>query len=424
MYVMSSSGGLVSVEEASKRPVQVVESGPAGGAVAATEFARALGLSKVISLDMGGTTAKAATVLDFEVQLTTEYEVGGEVHHGRVVKGSGYPVRYPFVDLSEVSAGGGTIIWRDEAGALRVGPTSAGADPGPACYGKGGREPTITDANLVLGRLPSALLGGLMPLNKELAVEALKKLGDPFEVAAEALELINLVMARGIRLVTVERGLDPGDFVLMAFGGAGPQHAALLAEELGVKRVVIPPVPGVFTALGMLMADFRFEARKACTGDPEEAFRELESKLAHLNPDYYVRYVDARYRGQGWELTVPIGRPATAESIKRAFEERHVATYGFKLDRGVEVVVTRVFAVKKRAKPALRDPPTEGSPVALEREVFFNGWVKAAVYRRENLPLGYKITGPAIVVEDYSTTLIPPKWEARVGRFGVIEVRR
>ena len=424
VYVMSSSGGLVTVEEAVKRPVQLIESGPAAGVVAAAELARLLGLRRVISLDMGGTTAKAATVVDYEVQLTTEYEVGGEVHYGRVVKGSGYPVRYPFVDLSEVSAGGGTIIWRDEAGALRVGPLSAGADPGPVCYGRGGVAPTITDANLVLGRLPSALLGGALPLHREKALEALRALGDPYEVASEAVEMINLVMARCIRLVTVERGLDPRDFVLVAFGGAGPQHAALLAEELGVERVVIPPLPGVFTALGMLMADFKFEARRAHPGDPEKAFRELEERLARLEPDYYVRYADVRYRGQGWELTVPVGAPATLESIKRAFEEKHEAVYGFKLPREVEVVVVRVFAVKKRPKPTLRDPPLEGSPEVYEKDVFFNGWVRAAVYRRDQLPLGFRVKGPALILEDYSTVVIPPKWEAVVGRWGVLEVRR
>jgi N-methylhydantoinase A len=362
VYATSSSGGLVTVEEAVKRPIQLVESGPAAGVIAAAELARLLGLRRVISLDMGGTTAKAATVVDYEVHLTTEYEVGGEVHYGRVVKGSGYPIRYPFVDLSEVSAGGGTIIWRDEAGALRVGPISAGADPGPVCYNRGGVHPTITDANLVLGRLPDSILGGSMVLDRRKALKALTSLGDPYEVANLAIEMINLIMARGIRLVTIERGLDPGEFALIAFGGAGPQHAALLAEELGVKRIIIPPLPGVFTALGMLMADFKFEARRAYPRDPEGAFRELEDKLAYLEPDYYVRYADVRYRGQGWELTVPVGKPATIDSIRRVFEERHVATYGFKLPREIEVVVVRVFAVKKRPKPKLRDPPMDGKP--------------------------------------------------------------
>lgn len=424
IYTMTSSGGLITVEEAVKRPVQLVESGPAGGVVAVAELARLLGLRRVISLDMGGTTAKAATVVDYEIQLTTEYEVGGEVHYGRVVKGSGYPVKYPFVDISEVSAGGGTIIWRDEAGALRVGPISAGADPGPVCYGRGGVQPTITDANLVLGRIPASLLGGTMLLDEKKALDALKMLGDPYEVASTAIEIVNLIMARGIRLVTVERGLDPRDFVLVAFGGAGPQHAVLLAEELGIGRVVIPPLPGVFTALGMLMADFKFEARKAYPRDPEEAFIELESKLTSLKPDYYIRYADVRYKGQGWELTVPASKPVTVESIRRIFEEKHVAMYGFKLPREIEVVVVRVFAIKRRVKPTLKDPPLEGSPEISEKDVFFNGWMKAPVYRRDQLPLGYKIRGPAIIVEDYSTIIIPPRWEAVVEKFGVLEVRK
>ena len=423
LYVMSSSGGLVNIDEAVKRPVQIIESGPAGGVVSAAEFARLLGLEKVISFDMGGTTAKAGTVIDFEPYMTSEYEVGGESHYGRIVKGSGYPVRFPFIDLSEVSAGGGTIIWRDEAGALRVGPLSAGADPGPMCYGRGGVEPTITDANLILGRIPDYLLGGEMPLDKKGALEAMRRLGDPYEIAETALEMINLVMARGIRLVTVERGLDPADFVLIAFGGAGPQHAAFLAEELGIKRIIIPPMPGVFTALGMLMADFRFEVRKAFPKDPEETFQELENKLMNLKPDYFIRYADVRYRGQGWELTVPVGKPATVDSIRKVFEEKHMATYGFKLDKDIEIVIVRVFRVIKRSKPTLKDPSVEGSPEASEREVFFNGWVKASVFNREDLPLGYKIKGPALIVEKYSTTVVPPRWEVVVGRYGVLEMR-
>ena len=424
VYVMSSSGGLVTISEAVKKPVQLIESGPAAGVVAVAELARILGLSRVISLDMGGTTAKAATVINNEVQLTTEYEVGGEVHYGRIVKGSGYPIKYPFIDLSEVSAGGGTIIWRDEAGALRVGPMSAGADPGPVCYGRGGLQPTITDANLVLGRLPGSLLGGEMRLDKRRALEALKTLGDPYDVAELAIEIINLVMARCIRLVTIERGLDPRDFTLVAFGGAGPQHAVFLASELGVERVIIPPLPGVFTALGMLMADFKFEARLSHPRDIEEAYRELENKLSIIQPDYYVRYADVRYRGQGWELTIPVNSPATLESIRRVFEEKHVATYGFKLPVEIEVVVVRVFAVKRRFKPTLRDPPLEGSPDVYEKEVFFNGWVKTPVYWRDQLPLGYRIKGPALIIENYSTIVIPPKWEARVGRVGILEVRK
>ncbi|ABP50013.1 MULTISPECIES: hydantoinase/oxoprolinase family protein [Pyrobaculum] len=423
MYVMASSGGLVTVEEAAKRPVQLVESGPAAGVIAAAELAKLLGEGRVISFDMGGTTAKAGTVVDFQPSITTEYEVGGESHRGRVIKGSGYPVRFPFVDLAEVSAGGGTIIWRDAGGALRVGPLSAGADPGPVCYGRGGVDPTVTDANLALGRIPEALAGGRMRLDAEAAKRALAKLGDPVDVASSALRLINLEMARAIRLVTVERGLDPSSFVLMAFGGAGPQHATEVAEEMGINRVLIPPMPGVFTSLGMLMADFKFEARMAYPKDIAKGFAELEEKLSQHRPDYFLRYADVRYKGQGWELTVPLGADASYDAVKRAFEEKHTATYGFKLDRDIEVVTIRVFAVVRRAKPRLPEPPTKGNPSVAEKEVYFDGWVKAAVYNRAELPLGYKIKGPALIVEDYSTTVIPPRWEAMVGKYGVLELR-
>lgn len=423
MYVMASSGGLVTVEEAAKRPVQLVESGPAAGVIAAAELAKLLGEGRVISFDMGGTTAKAGTVVDFQPSITTEYEVGGESHRGRVIKGSGYPVRFPFVDLAEVSAGGGTIIWRDAGGALRVGPLSAGADPGPVCYGRGGVDPTVTDANLALGRIPETLAGGRMRLDAEAAKRALAKLGDPVDVASSALRLINLEMARAIRLVTVERGLDPSSFVLMAFGGAGPQHATEVAEEMGINRVLIPPMPGVFTSLGMLMADFKFEARMAYPRDLAKGFAELEKKLSQHRPDYFLRYADVRYKGQGWELTVPLGADASYDAVKRAFEEKHTATYGFKLDRDIEVVTIRVFAVVRRAKPRLPEPPTKGNPSVAEKEVYFDGWVKAAVYNRAELPLGYKIKGPALIVEDYSTTVIPPRWEAMVGKYGVLELR-
>jgi N-methylhydantoinase A/acetone carboxylase, beta subunit len=250
LSVMSSAGGLVDVEEASLRPVQLIESGPAAGAIAAAALSRELGVNMAIGFDMGGTTAKASSIVNGDVEVTTEYEVGGEVHHGRVVRGSGYPVKFPFVDLAEVSAGGGTIIWRDEAGALRVGPLSAGADPGPASYGMGGDRATLTDANLALGRLPTELAGGLIRLRPELALKALSRLGDPEAVASQAIELANLEMARAIRLVTVERGLDPSEFSIIAFGGAGPQHAAELAEDVGSRRVIVPPEPGLFSALG------------------------------------------------------------------------------------------------------------------------------------------------------------------------------
>jgi N-methylhydantoinase A len=427
LSIMSSSGGLVTVEEAMARPVQIIESGPAAGVIATAELSRMLGIPRAISFDMGGTTAKAGTVVDFEVEVTSEYEVGGEAHHGRIVKGSGYPIRFPFVDLAEVSAGGGSIIWRDEAGALRVGPISAGADPGPVCYGRGGVRPTITDANLVLGRIGDYMLGGAMKLDRGASIKALQALGDPEVVAWEAISIANLEMARAIRLVTVERGLDPADFTLVAFGGAGPQHAVEIAEELGVRSVVVPPHPGLFSALGLLLADWRFEARVAYPVDLEEAYLKLEGELLERlgRVDYFVRYADVRYEGQGWELTVPVGRPARLDDVRRAFEEKHLATYGFTLeDRGVEVVVARVFAVIRRVKPSLPKPRALGEPrVRVVRKVYFkDGWVNTPVYWRDDLPVGYKIEGPAIVEEYDSTTVIPPGWVAVVGGHGELRI--
>jgi N-methylhydantoinase A len=427
LSIMSSSGGLVTVEEAMVRPVQIVESGPAAGVIATAELSRMLGIPRAISFDMGGTTAKAGTVVDFEVEVTSEYEVGGEAHHGRIVKGSGYPIRFPFVDLAEVSAGGGSIIWRDEVGALRVGPISAGADPGPVCYGRGGVRPTITDANLALGRIGDYMLGGAMKLDRSASIKALQALGDPEVVAWEAISIANLEMARAIRLVTVERGLDPADFTLVAFGGAGPQHAVEIAEELGVRSVVVPPHPGLFSALGLLLADWRFEARVAYPVDLEEAYLKLEGELLGRlgRVDYFVRYADVRYEGQGWELTVPVGRPARLDDVRRAFEEKHLATYGFTLeDRSVEVVLARVFAVIRRVKPGLPKPRALGEPrVKVVRKVYFkDGWVNTPVYWRDDLPVGYKIEGPAIVEEYDSTTVIPPGWVAVVGGHGELRI--
>jgi len=428
LYMMSSSGGIIDVNEAVERPVQIIESGPAAGVVAAAELAKMEGEERVISLDIGGTTAKAGTIVNGEIEVTGEYEVGGEAHHGRIVKGSGYPVRFPFIDLAEVSSGGGTIIWRDEADALRVGPISAGADPGPICYGRGGWEPTITDANLALGRIGDHLLAGAMKLNKRGAIEGLSRLGDPFEVSAEAIRLADLEAARAIRLVTVERGLDPGDFTLTAFGGAGPQHAAGIAEEMGIKRILIPQFPGVFSALGLLLADWRFEARASFPGDPEEAYTSLEGSLLKRlgRVDAFLRYADVRYRGQGWEVTVQVGKPASLEGIVRSFEERHYSLYGFKMDLPVEVVTIRVFAVIRRLKPAL-PPPKRGGAVAPKghrRAYISDTWVEAPVYLRHELPEDARVEGPALIDEYDSTTVVPPGWVARVDSLGSIVIER
>ncbi|GGT92304.1 5-oxoprolinase [Sulfodiicoccus acidiphilus] len=422
LFIMASSGGLVDSTEASERPVQVIESGPAAGVVGVSVLARTMGERNALSFDMGGTTAKAGTVVNFEVETTQEYEVGGRTHHGRVVKGSGYPIRFPFVDLAEVSAGGGTVIWRDDASALRVGPLSTGADPGPACYGKGGTSPTLTDGSLVMGWVPEQLAEGLK-LRKDLAVSALRTLGEEVEVAFQASELASLEMARAMRLVTVERGLDPSSFTLFAFGGAGPQYALRLAEEMEVRKVVVPPHPGLFSALGVMSADRRLESAASYPRDLESAYRKLEGLLRSRFPEAskFLRYADVRYEGQGWELTVPV---EDVSKVREVFEERHLKTYGFTLQREVEVVTVRVFAVAPGLRVSTRAPVLDREPSVKEREVFLDGWTKASVYRREELPEGFEVKGPAVVEEYSSTTVVRRGWRLTVHQTGALVMER
>lgn len=423
--VMASSGGLITLREAKRRPVQLIESGPAAGVIAAAELAKQIGLGDVISFDMGGTTAKVGTVVNYSPTIVTEYEVGGEVHYGRIVKGSGYPVLFPFIDLVEVSAGGGTIIWVDEGGALRVGPMSAGSNPGPVCYGRGGSRPTITDSNLVLGRIGDKLLGGEMVLDKELAVKYLSRIGDPVQTARASIDIINLRMARAIRLATIERGYDPGGFTLVAFGGAGPQHATGLAEEMGIKRIVVPWEPGEFSSLGLAMTDVKFEARRSGVrvGELEEEFLRLEAELVkELGGGYYfLRYADVRYEGQGWDLIVEAGRPTSREEVERRFREKHERVYGFKLERRIEVTSIRVFAIRPRVKPRPTKVRAAGRPKVKEyRRVFLKEWVEAPVYDRLDLPPGFKSEGPLVVEEYGSTTVVPDAWSLRVDETGVL----
>lgn len=447
LEVMSSSGGLIDVGEAAERPVATIESGPAAGVIGAAELARRMGLRNVISLDMGGTTAKAGAVVDGQPLYVPEIEVGGKVHMGRVIKGSGYPVRYPSVDLAEVSAGGGTIVDVDEAGGLKVGPLSAGADPGPACYGLGGTMATITDANLVLGRVES-LLGGEFPLRRDLAESALGRVAERLgssvtDVASAAVALVNHQMARAVHLVSLERGYDPSEFALMAFGGAGPMHAAELAQQIGVSTVIVPPHPGLFSSLGLLMTDFRYAfvrgfirtVSKGSEGLVEglfeemerEALRRIEERGRGVEGAVVLRSLDMRYYGQGHELEVRVGRPFDAEEAVRAFEELHEAVYGFR-HRGepVEATAARLTVIVPRKKLSLRRPEgIDGMPSTRRRRVHFDGeWLETDVFRREGLAAGFSAEGPLIVEEYDSTTVVPPGWRVLVDELGCMVVRR
>ena len=433
-YVMQSSGGIANVEMAVEKPAMFIESGPSAGAVAVAFFSELTGDRNAIGFDMGGTTAKASTIVDHTPEVTTEYEVGGKVHAGRLVKGSGYPVRFPFIDLAEVSAGGGTIAWVDEGGALRVGPISAGADPGPACYGKGDKA-TITDANLVLGRLGERLGSG-MRLDKERALKAIGKLADELgmdvtEVAWGIVRIANTIMSKALRMVTVERGHDPRDFVMFAFGGAGPMHGVELGEELNVKAVVIPPNAGVFSAYGLLLADLRVDLVKswlkpAKEDEMEEEFDGMAKKALEsikMSDVKIFKAVDLRYKGQSYEITVPwLG----VEESERIFHERHEALYGFRLDDDVEFVNLRVTAIGfvDKPKPVGKEVEEHEPKPEYSREVFFGDWFETPVFKREMLKPGAVIEGQAIV-ESYDTVIvIPPDFRAFVDGWGNVRVVR
>ena len=346
--VMRSSGGVCTLAEATRHPSLALVSGPAAGVVGAARIAALAGVENAISLDMGGTSTDVCLIVGGQAERAAEREVGG------------FPIRLPTVDLQTVGAGGGSIVWRDAGGALRVGPQSAGADPGPACYGRGGLEPTVTDANLALGRLPAALAGEL-ELDRAAAELAL---GD-FDPQA-VVDVVNAEMLRALRLVSVERGHDPRDFALVAFGGAGPLHACELADELGISKVLVPAAAGVLSALGLVASDERRDRVRSYVIPFEEA---------GLLPG--GGEVDLRYRGQSFELTVPLGGD-TAEAFHRAHEER----YGYAdRDRPLELVAVRSAEVTPGPELAL--PGGEPATVA----------------------------GPAVVELEGATCWVPPGWE-------------
>jgi N-methylhydantoinase A len=457
-YVMQSSGGMASLAAVGERPATMLESGPAAGVIGAAFLGRTLGIDNVLSFDMGGTTAKAGTILGGRPAVALEFEAAGRTHSGRAVKGSGYPVRFPFVDLAEVSAGGGTIAFVDEGGALHVGPLSAGADPGPAAYGRA-RFPTVTDANLVLGRLNGrALLGGSMPIDAARSVKALSRLLKHFpeldldRLAAGIVRIVDSEMAKILRIVTVERGLDPREFSLIAFGGAGPLHACALADDLAIPRIVIPRDPGLFSAFGLLSADVRSSAVRSFveivtqldSAEVEAAFRVMEVEGRQdlmrqgVAPEAmaFVRELDMRYLGQGFELSIAAPKRfdlgARADVLAR-FHERHARTHGYASPSApVEIVAARSTAIGTLAKPVISAPQTRGADEPPEyaltqrRSAYFSetGRIDVPVYARAALEAGNRLAGPALVEQYDSCTLIAPRWSGRIDSHGNIVVER
>jgi N-methylhydantoinase A len=456
LYVMGSNGGMLEAAEVVAMPALAVESGPAAGVVAAALVARQTGRPDLLSFDMGGTTAKASLIRAGQYGTTPEYEVGGGSSMNRWMHGTGHPIRVPVIDLAEVSAGGGSIAWVDRAGALRVGPKSAGADPGPVCYGRGGREPTVTDCNLLLGYLDrESLLGGELAIDHSAAEASIRKrLAEPLGVdarsaAAAVIDVVNNAMAEVLKIVSLQRGHDPRDFVLAAFGGAGPLHAAALADELGIAEIVCPPIPGAFSALGLIATDLKRDYVRTlytstATADPavvEEVFAELEREGAAMLERAGVapaqcrfeRSVDARYARQSYELKVPAPPRAVdadaLDEIAESFHERHRSTYGHD-NRGepVQIVSLRVAAIGVLPPLTIcdRSSTSAGDAVKARRSIWFRetGAVEATIYDRSRLPADWHGAGPIVIESLESTILVPPGWQAKMNEDGFVLLTR
>jgi N-methylhydantoinase A len=445
LMIMQSNGGLSDVEMARRQCIQMMESGPAGGVVGTMALCEMLDLDAAIAFDMGGTTAKACVIRRGEPSLSPDYFIGGY--------NEGLAIRIPVLDIVEVGTGGGSIAWLDEGGGLHVGPRSAGAEPGPASYGRGGSEPTVTDANVILGRLsPESFLGGEMRLDRSAAERALRdKLAQPLAVpleraAAGMLQVATAAMANAVRHVTLERGLDPRDFTLVAYGGGGPLHAASVAKELSIGKIIIPNAPGHFSALGMLMADLRrdyvqtlFERMDDLEMfQLEDHFKKLESEgrqalaASGIPPERIVfeRAADMRYVGQ--EHAVAVRMPANAgdesarAEIKRLFDEAHELRYSHSApEESADIVSLRVSAIGRLGKPQFAQIAEGGpTPPASSRRgvrtVLFEGAgaLEAPVYDRAKLLQGNVITGPAIIEEVASTTVVEPGDTVTVSGFG------
>ena len=424
--IMQSSGGVVRVEDAVADAAGCVLSGPAGGVVGAAYIGDLGGYRDLLTFDMGGTSTDVAPIIDGEAQTTTETVIAG------------VPIKLPMVDVHTVSAGGGSIAWADAGGALRVGPHSAGAEPGPAAYDAGGEEPTVTDANLFLGYLADrAELGGEVVLKRELSEKALGALGeklglDAEEVALGVVRVANAEMTRALRVISVERGLDPREFALLAFGGAGGMHACALAEELGMETLLVPRAGGVLSALGLAISDLRrdyvrpylVDLEEVDEGEFEEKFEYMESTAAEVLEDpEYTRRADLRYRGQSFELTVEAG---SLEKLEERFHAAHEQRYGYRMDdEWVELVNLRLIATVPVQKPEPHEPSAEGEAESGRREANFDGeWREVPVLDRERMGEGSEVVGPAIVEFKESTCVVRPGWRGAVDGVGTLVLER
>ena len=448
LSLMSSGGGVLSAQRSQLQPVALVESGPVGGCIGAAVYAKALGIGKAIAFDMGGTTAKSALLRDGRFDVKSIYYVGGYER--------GFPINSSVIDIVEVGAGGGSIASVDAQHRLHVGPRSAGSTPGPVCYGRGGIEPTVTDANVVLGRIdPRSFLGGEMILDAAAASLAIsERIASPLGITGQnsalraadgILSIASVIMAGAIKRITIERGEDPREYVLFAYGGGGPLHAVDLARELHIPVVIIPPEPGNFSAIGMLLADLRrgetrmlLRTLSAETiAELSAGFKTLEASLyaslldeTGMDADEFERNAEIRYRGQMHSVLTPVEHYDDAGSLRRRFEQVYRARYGHtESNNPVEIVSLRSTIIGRMPQPALsslRPAIVAGwSAAARERAVYFSSagkTLQTRVYVRGHLQCGFSAQGPALIEEYGSTTLIGPNDSFQIGMLGEIRI--
>ena len=438
LFMMGSNGGILSADRTCRQPIALVESGPIGGCIGAGVYAEALGFKNVIAFDMGGTTAKCALVEDGRFSVDSIYYANGYVR--------GFPIKSPVIDIVEVGSGGGSIAWLDSQRRLRVGPQSAGSTPGPVCYGHGGTEPTVTDANLILGRINAEnFLGGELRLDTAAAREAIgERIAAPLGFSGEdglarmadgIIAIATVVMAGAIRRVSVEHGRDPRDFVLFSYGGGGPLHASALAHELSIPTVIVPPEPGNFSATGMLLADARLDDAQTFTGALDaDAMPELErifvamegtavvalAKEFTANDVRFERFAEMRYRGQRHNIKVPILGLHDVASIRAAFERDYCRRYGHADEQTpAEFQALHVSAFARMRRPQIERLPRAATVRASQtRPLYFRsagGMIDGRVFDRYALPPGFTAAGPAVIEEYGSTTLVWPGDRFEIG---------
>jgi N-methylhydantoinase A len=448
LFMMGSNGGVLGVGDALAAPIALVESGPVGGSIGAAAYAKELGIERAIAFDMGGTTAKCAVVQDGQFDVKSVYYVGGYER--------GFPIRGAVIDIVEVGAGGGSIAYLDAQNGLHVGPRSAGSTPGPVAYGRGGTEPTITDANLVLGRIDAeGFLGGGMRLDLDAARQAIRERvagplgyqsdGDVDSIADGMIAIASVTMANAIKRVTVEKGLDPREYALFAFGGGGPLHAVQLARQLSIPMVIVPPEPGNFSAVGMLLADFRVDnsmtfvrplddqaiadAAVMADGMREKITTTLRANVQDA-PVRFHRFAEIRYRGQVHSIRTPMDADASAASMRKQFELLYKARYGHADSKGaVEIVGLILVGLGEMEKPtfAALAPNRDAiaTPTVRTRHVFFagaSGRVATKVFKRAELASGFASAGPALIEEYGSTTVVGPRDRFEIGQLGEIRI--